>query len=977
MSAAPIQSTQTRRATASSAEAALWHVRLLGGFEIDNGHHRLTRLRSRAAMALLARLALAPTRDHSREELAALLWPDADAVAGRNRLRQTLSLLKAVLEPAGAPAVLLADRRVLRVVPTALWCDAVAFEQAQRAGQQELAQALYGGELLPGFYDDWVVDERMRLLALAERVLPAHDSAPAAQSLGGASCLSAADVAAANAAIRATDWHSAANQAPLAKHAWHTPQAPTAPLLPLAPGLRLPQYLTRLIGADSQGARLRALVAEHRLVVVLGAGGAGKTRLAIEVARLLCTATAGAGPAVLDRTLFVSLIGTTTRTELLDRLAMALRVASAGDTIEALLEALEGRAMLVLLDNAEQLMEEASAAIAHLAERLPSVHWLITSRRPLALDGERDFQLDTLELPPVDATLPEVMMNPAVALFVDRARAHRPDYHVSAAQREAMVALVRWLDGLPLAIELAATHARVVGPAELLALLQAARAQRDGGSLSFLARRGPRSGSDPRHASMQAVVAWSWQLLPSAPQRLLLALCLLPAGATLSGAATLAGAPDVRLGLAAAQTLLDDLLAHSVVRVGSGQDGQWRYAPMEPLREFVLAHHDAATLRHWRRRVLDAHLAWAKAMPATPSLPSVRDELPNLMQTLADAPADGHANDALQLVLLLQPAWGEISLPAGLLDSLDHVLQGPDLMDSLAAGAHAMAATSYQEAGRRDDVRRHMAAALARPCPDPAMRAMVLSRVARMIWRVDKDPARARALITEGMALARAADQPNTEAGLLTLQGHLATAVDGELERGKALSAQALALWTRSGNRHQVNAGGYNVAVQTLEAGDAVTALAAFDALAAEGRELQDWDLASGALEGRGSALQKLRRWAESTASIRESLVVAWDGLEMQATVHALWNISPALARLRLGELAAQTMGAAQAQWLQRFGHMDQRDRQDVRRIQRFARVLIGAEATHKAWQIGASRTLGQAVQAVLVSLPAAATRPG
>ena len=976
------------RATPSPAEAAVWHVRVLGGFELDDGRQRLTRLRSRAAMVLVARLAMAPQRDHSREELVALLWPEADDAAGRNRLRQTLSLLKSVLEPPGGPAVLQADRRVLRVVPGALWCDAIAFEKAQRAGQREVAQALYRGELLPGFYDEWVAEERLRLQALAER------------SFDGSAAAAAAD---ADAAVPAP-----ARPAPAAARSAGSAGAPITPAAPVgpAPGMRLPQYMTRLIGADQQGARLRALVAEQRLVVVLGAGGAGKTRLAIEVARLLGAASdrgsaggysggprasAASAPAVrqsahFERALFVSLVGAASRTELLDRLALALRVSSSGDAVESLLEALDGRPMLVLLDNAEQLEEPAAAAIAHLAERLPAVHWLITSRRPLALDGEHDFHLVALALPAADAPLAEVVLNPAVALFVDRARAHRPDFHVSATQRQAMVDLVRWLDGLPLAIELAASHTRLLGPAELLALLQGARAERDGGSLVFLARRGARSGSDPRHASMQAAVAWSWQLLAAAQQRLLLALCLLPAGATLAAAAGLAagpgasaateaatevateapGLPGSRLALAATQSLLEALLAQSVVRASPGLDGQWRYAPMEPVREFVLAHHDAATLRSTRRRVLDGMLAWAAAMPATPPLPSVRDELPNLMQALAEAPADGDANDALQLVLLLQSSWGEISLPGGLLESLDRLLQAPGLDDSRAAGAHAMAAWCCQEAGRPDDVRRHMAAAMARPCPDLALRSMVLSRVARMHWRVDKDAARARALINEGLPLARAAKRPNTEAALLSLQGHLATVVDKQPEQGKALSAQALALWAKSGNRHLVNAGRYNVAVQTLEAGHAAASLPEFEALAIEGRELQDWDLASGALEAQGTALQKLRRWSESATCLRESLAVAWDGLEMQATVYALWNVTPTLARLRLGVLAAETMGAAEVQWLQRFGAMDERDQRDMRRIRRFARVLLGSDAAARAWQAGAARTLGQAVQAVL-----------
>ena len=923
-------------------ENAAWHLRLLGRFELDDGRQCLTRLRSRAAMALVARLAMAPDREHGREELAALLWPEADAETGRSRLRQTLSLLRAVLEPPGAAPLIHADRRVLRCVPGALWCDVVAFERDFKAGRHMQARSLFGGELLPGFYDEWVVDERERLQALADR-LP--------DSVAGTATTSPS----------------------------LTPQRAVEPHDPtpanVAPGQRLPHYLTRLIGADQQGARLRAQVQEHRFVVVLGAGGSGKTRLAIEVARSLLQALPGTQAPRFERAVFVSLVGATSATELLDRLALALRVKTSGDVVELLLEVLEGRRPLLLLDNAEQLDATATGAIAHLAERLPHAHWLVTSRRPLALDGERRFLLQALELPLADAALAEVAMNPAVALFVDRARAHRLEFHVQAANAVALVELVRWLDGLPLAIELAASHARTLRPAELLGVLKAARAERgtqEAGSLALLARRGARSGSDPRHASMLAVLSWSWRLLGPAQQHLLRALCMLPAGATTEVAAMLAAADDMpRLGLGATQSLLDELVEQSVLLPGIGQDGQWRFVPLEPVREYVLAHHNDDTLRGCRRRVLQAHLEWARALPATPPLPSVRDEMPNLMAALAAAPADGDADDALLLVLLLQSSWGEMAVPAGALDSLDRLLRAPALDDSRAAGVHALAAAACQDAGRPDDVRRHRDAALARPCPDLAIRAMVLSRMARMSWRVDKDHQRARAMIDEALPLARAADRPNTEAALLSLKGHLATLVDSDPVRGKALSAESLALWARSGNRHLINNGRYNVAVQTMEAGQPAQALAEFDALAAEGRELQDWDLTAGAYEARGTALLKLRRWADSAASLRESLHVAWEGLELQAALYALWNIPPALARLRRAELAAQTMACAQAQWLQRYGALDRRDRQDLARVRRFARALLGAEAAERAWRTGAARTLGDAVRLVLLEVPA------
>lgn len=923
---------------ASAADAAVWHVRVLGGFELDDGRHCLTRLRSRAAMALVARLAMAPARAHSREELAALLWPDADDETGRSRLRQTLSLLRDVLEPAGGPPVLQADRRVITPVRGALWCDAGALEQALRAGQRDLAQALYRGELLPGFYDEWVIDERERIQALLDR-------------------LGESAVRTLPAALAQITTGTATAKVPAARVVIPGPTRP-----------RLPHYLTRFVGADPAGARLLSLVTQHRLVSVLGPGGCGKTRLAVEVARLATSASSV--PARFEQAAFVSLVGATGESELLDRLLLALRLESAGQAVEQLLGVLQGRAWLLVLDNCEQLDDTASGLVAHLAERLPAVHWLITSRRPLGLDGEHSCALEGLPLPALDAPLAEVAMNPAVLLFVDRARAHRADFSVGAGNRGTLVALVRWLEGLPLAIELAASHSRTLAPAELLALLRSARDDSDdpAASLHFLARRGVRSGSDPRHASMLEVIAWSWRLLPAAAQRLLARISLLSAGATLHAGAALGASVGQRLNLARAQAELDELVAHSVVKVSAGQDGQMRYLPYEPVREYALSLQDDAARHAGRHAVLAWLGRWAESLPATPPLASVRDELPNLMQALSAAPADGAANAAVRLVLALQSSWGEIALPVGVLEALDRLLAAPDLDDALAVGGHALAASSYLEVGEPEAVRRHMLLAAARPCSDPAIAAMAQSRLARMHWRLDRDAVKVRALIQQALPLARSAERPSALAALMSLEAHLATVVDKDPARGSELAAQALALWRQSGNRHLMNAGRFNVAVNAMKAGRQAEVLHELQALADEGRILNDWDLAAGALDARGTALLELRRWPEAAQSLRDALAVAWDGMQIYAVVFALWNIAPALARLGLGELAARTMGAAEVQWRRRFGATDADDARDLRRVRRCARTLLGPLAAHKAWLAGAAMGLADTVHAVLAA---------
>jgi DNA-binding SARP family transcriptional activator len=127
---------------------------------------------TRAVAALLARLALWPDRVHPREELLELLWPGVGLSVGRNRLRQALSTLKSLLEMrgGGAGTVLVADHLGIRVVPGALACDVLDFESRLRAGDWSAAQRLYRGDLMPGHYDEWVLQERRRLAVLWERL---------------------------------------------------------------------------------------------------------------------------------------------------------------------------------------------------------------------------------------------------------------------------------------------------------------------------------------------------------------------------------------------------------------------------------------------------------------------------------------------------------------------------------------------------------------------------------------------------------------------------------------------------------------------------------------------------------------------------------------------------------------------------------------------------------------------------------------
>jgi len=936
--------------TSEPGAHARWRLRLLGGFDLDDGRQRLTRLHSRAAVGLIARLALAPQRAHAREELAALLWPDADAETGRARLRQTLSTLRATLEPrhaAGGAPVIEADRRVLRLVAGAIRCDAHEFEQACRRGDAACAMSLYRGELLPGFYDEWIVDERLRLQALADRLDlrgPVTTRAPAGAQPpqpGRAASTSAPATASPRAHADAASPQSVAGEA-----------------------ASLPRYLGPLFGAESTLAGLRERVLAHRLVTLRGAGGAGKTRLAVEIAQRLQDEGAP-----FDHVGFVSWVGCRSAEQAADQLALALGVRADGDAMHAVARALAGRRVLLVLDNAEQLDGEAVGLVASLAARLPQLHLLVTSRRPLALDGEHELQLDPLPGPPAGSSLAQVQDSPAVQLFLSRARATRADFFLHAGNVEAIAELVRALDGLPLALELAAARVRTLPPARLLGLLRAPAAQASSARWSLLARSGARSAADPRHASMLAVVDWSWRLLEPSQAALLRLLAFAPAavsGELVEQAALHAGLATRE---ADARMRLDALAAASLLRCRPGGDDRLWWSLPEPVADVARDHGDmapaaAAARAAWRH----ALARWAAALPATVPLRELDETLPALLGALHAALPDGAATELAELLLVLAPAWAERSLPAGGVHALCEVLAAGCLPDDLAARAHALAAQLCAASGRRGDALAHADAAARRWPQEPAARAGARLQVARVRWRCAGDVAATRQLLDAAEAEAAGGATRRVLAAVLTLRATMANEVDHDARTAAALYRHALAVHEQDpeASAHARRGLRYNLAITDIYAGRAADALPVLDALRDEATAAHDRHLLAQLLNARGSALDALGRRDEAEVATREALAEAWATLETENALYALWNLGPlALARGDAAR-AARLMGFAERFWRQNYGALSASDRRDVARTRRRCRQALGRAAALAAWGDGAPLELPAAVRLAL-----------
>ncbi len=337
------------------------------------------------------------------------------------------------------------------------------------------------------------------------------------------------------------------------------------------PPTNLPWPESPLIGRAAALHLACDLVSSHRLVTLTGIGGIGKTRLAIEVARAAAPAFAGGAWLVelaplADARLVPSAVSAT----------LGLGLGGAEITAAAVAQAIGDREILLLLDGCEPVV----AAVAALADAVMSVcsrvTLLVASRELLRRKGERGYQVPPLEVPPIGVGAPDdLLRHSAVQLFVARARALRSHFHPNDGQLGAVATICRRLDGIPLALELAAARAAALGVETVHARLDERFALLTGGHRTAL----------PRHRTLRAVLDSSYDLLPEAERRLLRMLAVLTGSFTLEAAAAVgrvgdAPSSDIAEGLA-------NLVAKSlVVREEAGPGGRWRL--LESVRAYGL-----------------------------------------------------------------------------------------------------------------------------------------------------------------------------------------------------------------------------------------------------------------------------------------------------------------------------------------------------------------------------------------------------
>src|SRR6266511_2976929 len=807
---------------------ATFEFRLLGPFEVESDGRDLTPSRPKRR-ALLAALLLRANEVVSTDDLIEIVWADSPPPSSQVALQGHVSALRKAL---GADVI---ETRppgyVLRADPAAI--DARRFELLLEAARSERgptrraellrgAQVLFRGEPLADFrYAPFAREEaarleQLRLNALEERIeaeleLGRHvQLIPELEQLVAENPFEERPRAALMLALYRSGRQAQALEVyaegrrrlvdelgidpgpalqQLERQILNQDEALDVPAPgALRPPTNLPVPATPLIGREAELDQIRLRLESTRLLTLTGTGGSGKTRLAIAAAAELGERFPGGA-------VFVELAALADAELVLPTITQTLGIRESGarTPVEALVDALADTApLLVVLDNCEHVIG-AAPVLSRVLAAAPSMTVLATSREPLHVAGERAYPVSPLR------------SDEAVTLFVERAQAARPDFELTETNEPSVVEICRRLDGLPLAIELAAARIVLFPPAALLARLD----QR----LALLTGAG--RDRPERHQTLRAAIDWSHELLPESRRALFARLSVFAGGWTLEAAeAVCDGDLDVIDGLA---SLLDKGLVRYV-----GTDEEPRFAMLETIREYSLERLDErGDGPSTRRRHAESMLEFARTArgfargPKEPQwLDRTQLELDNIRAALGWATEAGDGVLGLALAEALEPFWYRRTQLREGLRWLEPLLElAPDAPQALKAGALAVAGRLASELGRADLARPwyEESLPLARAAGDRSCEAWVLHGLG-YVAQLEGDRTAARELLEQSHELFVELGEHAPAGGRLTYLAYLAR-LDGDFAAARSYSERAIDHYRKAGD-----AGG--VAGSMMELGD-------------------------------------------------------------------------------------------------------------------------------------------------------------
>jgi predicted ATPase/class 3 adenylate cyclase/Tfp pilus assembly protein PilF len=607
----------------------------------------------------------------------------------------------------------------------------------------------------------------------------------------------------------------------------------------------LPVQSTSFVGREKELGELKKLVETARLVTLTGAGGSGKTRLALQVA-------AEMSGHFQNGVFFVALAPIIDQKLVASTIAHSLGITeSAGRSIlEGLKDYLKGKSLLLLLDNFEQVIGAASL-VAELLTECAELKILVTSREELHISGERGYPVSPLSVPDL-TQLPSVeslSQYAAVELFVQRAQAVKPDFYLTNESAPAVAEICSRLDGLPLAIELAAARIKVLPPPAMLVRLENRLTILTGGARDLPARQ----------QTLRNAIAWSYDLLDENEQKLFQRLSVFVAGCTVAAVEAVSGdAPDRASILDQLESLMGKSLLREVERMG----GEPRFVMLETLREFGLEQLDASGEQDTiRGRHANFFLALAEGAEAS----SERAEQVQWMERMEQE------HDNLRAAL----EWSKTA-------------EGAKDICVRFAGALGY---FWEMHGHFSEGRERLFAILSMDITQgqTAARARLLARAAELAYRQSDYPATA-SLAKESLEIYRKIGDQQGIASMLIKSGNAAT------ERGSYATAsrfleEALAIWRELEDKHGTARALISLGWVALRSGDHSLANTRLKEALALSRELGDTRSIGFELSGLGEVALRQGDYVRATQLMEESL-------ELRRQLGNKWGVGVSLGML-------------------------------------------------------------------------------
>jgi predicted ATPase/DNA-binding SARP family transcriptional activator/Tfp pilus assembly protein PilF len=938
------------RITVEPRAVAMLRVRTLGGFTVWCGAVEAPKegWRRRKAGSLFKILLAAPGFILPREQAQEQLWPEAEPAAAARDLHGALYALRKTLGGAAERVHLAGDMLRLEAPEDISWFDAAAFESAAAsalAGNNleaaYAAHTLYTGEYLPDDpYEEWALVRRENLSAqhmalllhLAELFGVNGELAEAERHLRLALALDPchedatthlmAVLQAAGRRVEALKAYEELSTA-LARDLGVTPSSDTTALFeqlvaqstaPVASAsiprheavvrrTNIPAPLTSFVGRIAEQSAVRTLLEAARLLTLTGAGGCGKTRLALRVANDLADTFA-------DGVWLVELAATAAGD--LDlalparALAAVLGVAEEPDRplVDTLTAFLGPRRVLLVLDNCEHLIVSCAELVSNLLTACPDLRVLATSREALGVPGETFFRVTSLTSPPPEVSAADLRAYDASALFLERARSYRPELMTTPSEAAAVAQICIRLDGIPLAIELAAARVAVLSVESLATRLD---------DCFRLLIGGPRT-TLPRQRTLRATLDWSHTLLDEPERGLLRRLAVFAGGWTLEAAETMCvggswGADDASgtNGL----DVLGNLVGKSLVQAENRQ-GAMRYRFLEPVRQYAMELLEASGELP---KMEERRLEWAvrlteQAQPALWEgeeqqiwLDRLETEYENCRAALRWAIAQDRAESGLRLAVAIRQFW----------DVRGYRQEGLDRLETLLGLIGAEATCS----------------------PLVWARALIASaNLAYGLGNYEQGLRRAE----QGRALSTKLGYRHEIALALNVEAMIASDKD-DLASAEGFYSEALSLFRSLGDRRRAVGVLGNLGNIAYFRRDFEEAIARYSEVTALVRPLGDAILTSQILSNLGSIFTEIGDMDRAVEALEESLLHARESDAVMQIANALGNLAEVALIAEQFERAAE-LAHEGAVLLQRSG-----DRRGVLAcILMTARALVGLD---------------------------------